>query len=91
MSGTTKIWTTIDKDLKKKLKVLSKELGFKSESDCLREAIRLGTLDLMAQRSISAGFSKSRDSILRVSNLLYKEYERMKPSELELKTRAQWK
>ena len=86
-----KIWTTVDKDLKHELKALSKELGFKSESDCLREAIRLGTQNLMAQRSMSAGFSKSRDSILRVSNLLSEEYERMKPGELELKTRAQWK
>ena len=54
LASTVKIWTTVDKNLKEELKMITKELGFKSEADCLREAIRLGTLDLKAQRSMSA-------------------------------------
>jgi len=86
-----KVWTTIDRDLKEELASLSKDMGFKGETDCLREAIRLGAENLRAQRSLSAGLSKSRDSILAVAGLLAEEYERMKPRELELKTRARWK
>jgi len=86
-----KVWTTIDRDLKEDLASLSKDMGFKSETDCLREAIRLGAENLRAQRSLSAGLSKRRDSILTVAGLLAEEYERMKPRELELKTRARWK
>ena len=88
---TVKVWTTIEKDLREELASLSREMGFKSETDCLREAIRLGAENLRAQRSISAGLSKRRDSILAASGLLAEEYERMKPRELELKTRARWK
>ena len=81
------MWTTIDKSLKDELKVLPQQLGFKSETDCVREAIRLGTENLRAQRSLSFGFTKRRDSILSSAGLLSKEYERMKPRELEMKTR----
>lgn len=85
-----KIWTTIDKKLEGELKLLSKQLGFKSETDCLREAIRLGTQDLKAQRSVSVTFPKRKDSILNSGGILAEEYDRMKPGELESKTRAQW-
>lgn len=88
---TVKVWTTIDKDLREDLASLSREMGFKSETDCLREAIRLGAENLRAQRSLSEGLSKRRDSILAVAGLLAEEYEQMKPRELELKTRARWK
>ncbi len=91
MPRTVKVWTTIDKGLKDELKDLSKELDFKSETDCLGEAIRLGTQNLRAQRSMSHSIVKRGDSILMASSLLSKEYERMKPRELELKIRNQWK
>ena len=86
-----KVWTTIDKSLKDELKDLSKETDFKSETDCLREAANLGTQNLRARRSMSPSLAKRRDSILSASSLLSREYERMKPRELELKMSAQWK
>ena len=88
---TVKVWMTIERDLREELASLSKEMGFRSETDCLRETIRLGAENLRAQRSLSAGLTKKRDSILAVAGLLAEEYERMKPRELELKTRARWK
>lgn len=88
---TVKVWTTIDKNLKDELRSLSKELGFKSETDCLREAIRLGAENLRAQRSVSLGLTKKKDSMLSVAGLLSTEYERMRPRELEVKTKAQWR
>ena len=90
MTRTVKIWTTVDKGLKEELKALSRDLGFRNETDCLREAIRLGTQNLMAQRSMSTNLRKRKDAMAQVSSLLSDEYERMKPKELELKMRAQW-
>jgi hypothetical protein len=88
---TIKVWTTIDKNLRNELKAISKEMGFRSENDCLREAIRLGAKDLQAQLSISSTLPKRKDSILSAGGLMSEEYERMKPNELELKTGAKWR
>lgn len=87
-----KVFTTIDKGLRDKLRDLSKELGFKSEADCIREVIRLGTQDLTSQqKSSSLSKKRERDSILTTGGLLSEEYDCMKLNELELKMRSRWK
>ena len=89
--STVKIWTTIDRGLKRELKLLTADLGFKSETECVREALRQGVQILEAQRSVFALVTKRKDSILQTAGLLADEYERLSKGELELKIRSQWK
>jgi hypothetical protein len=89
--ATVKIWTTIDRDLKKELRSLTADLGFKSETDCVREALRQGVQILRAQRSVFGTLSKKRDSILGNAGLLEEEYGRLRGGELELKIKSQWR
>ena len=86
-----KIWTTIDRNLKKELKSLTADLGFKSETECIREALRQGVQMLRAQRSVLGSLNKKRDSILRNAGLLSAEYARLRPGELELRIKSQWR
>ena len=86
-----KIWTTIDSGLKRDLKALTTDLGFKSETECLREALRQGTQALKAQRSVFGMLDKRKDSILQSAGLLEEEYERLSRGELELKIKSQWR
>jgi predicted peroxiredoxin len=86
-----KIWTTVDSRLKKDLKTLTKVLGFKTETECMREALRQGVQALKAQRSVFGMLEKRKDSILQSAGLLEEEYERLGTGELELKIRSQWR
>jgi hypothetical protein len=86
-----KIWTTIDAGLKRDLKALTTDLGFKTETECLREALRQGIQALKAQRSVFRLLEKRKDSILQNAGLLEEEYERLSEGELELKIRSQWR
>lgn len=86
-----KIWTTIDSGLKRDLKALTADLGFRSETECLREALRQGIQALKAQRSVLGMLDKRKDSILQSAGLLEEEYERLSRGELELKIRSQWR
>jgi len=86
-----KIWTTIDSGLKRDLKALTTDLGFKTETECLREALRQGVQALKAQRSVFRLLEKRKDSILQNAGLLEEEYERLSKGELELKIRSQWR
>lgn len=86
-----KIWTTIDSGLKRDLKALTTDLGFKSETECLREALRQGIQALKAQRSVFGMLDKRKDSILQSAGLLEEEYERLSRGELELKIKSQWR
>jgi hypothetical protein len=86
-----KIWTTIDSGLKRDLKALTADLGFKSETECLREALRQGIQALKAQRSVFGMLEKRKDSILQSAGLLEEEYERLSRGELELKIKSQWR
>ena len=88
--ATVKIWTTIDRDLKKELKSLTADLGFKSETDCVREALRQGVQILRAQRSVFGSLSKKKDSVLGNAGLLAEEYKMLRRGELELKIKSQW-
>jgi hypothetical protein len=88
---TVKIWTTIDAGLKRDLKALTTDLGFKTETECLREALRQGIQALKAQRSVFRLLEKRKDSILQNAGLLEEEYERLSEGELELKIRSQWR
>ena len=86
-----KIWTTIDSGLKRDLKALTTDLRFKSETECLREALRQGIQALKAQRSVFGMLDKRKDSILQSAGLLEEEYERLSRGELELKIKSQWR
>jgi len=86
-----KIWTTVDSGLKKDLKTLTKDLGFRTETECMREALRQGVQTLKAQKSIFGMLEKRKDSILQSAGLFEEEYERLGAGELELKIRSQWK
>jgi hypothetical protein len=86
-----KIWATIDSGLKRDLKALTTDLGFKSETECLREALRQGIQALKAQRSVFGMLDKRKDSILQSAGLLEEEYERLSRGELELKIKSQWR
>jgi len=88
---TVKVWTTIDGALKRELRSLTADLGFNSESECMREALRQGIQVLKAQRSVFAMLTKRKDSMLQTAGLLAEEYERLSKGELELKIRSQWK
>jgi hypothetical protein len=88
---TVKIWTTIDAGLKRDLRALTTDLGFKTETECLREALRQGIQALKAQRSVFRLLEKRKDSILQNAGLLEEEYERLSEGELELKIRSQWR
>jgi hypothetical protein len=87
---TVKIWTTIDRGLKRELKSLTTDLGFKSETECVREALRQGIQTLKAQRSVFGMLAKRKDSILQSAGLLEEEYAKLSRGELELKIRSQW-
>jgi hypothetical protein len=87
--ATVKIWTTIDRDLEKELRSLTADLGFKSETECVREALRQGVQILRAQKSVFRFLAKKRDSILQSAGLLEKEYEELRRGELELKIKSQ--
>lgn len=89
--ATVKIWTTIDRDLKRELRSLTGDLGFKSETDCIREALRQGVQMLRAQRSVFGTLSQRKDSILRSAGLFAEEYKRLEKGELELKIKSQWR
>ena len=82
---------TIDRSLKRELKSLTADLGFKSETECMREALRQGMQMLKAQRSVFAMLTKRKDSMLQTAGLLAEEYARLSQGELELKIRSQWK
>jgi hypothetical protein len=86
-----KIWATVDSGLKRDLKALTTDLGFKSETECLREALRQGIQALKAQRSVFGMLDKRKDSILQSAGLLEEEYERLSRGELELKIKSQWR
>jgi len=86
-----KIWTTIDYSLKKDLKALTADLGYKTETECVREALRQGVQALKAQRSVFGVLVKRKDSILQSAGLLEEEYERLSKGELELRIRSQWR
>jgi len=86
-----KIWTTIDYALKKDLKALTADLGYKTETECLREALRQGVQALKAQRSVFGMLAKRKDSILQSAGLLEEEYERLSKGELELRIKSQWR
>ena len=86
-----KIWTTIDSGLKKDLKALTMDLGFKNETECLREALRQGIQALKAQRSVFGVLDKRKDSFLQSAGLLEEEYEQLSRGELELRTKSQWR
>ena len=88
---TVKIWTTIDRGLKRELKSLTRDLGFKTETECVREALRQGIQTLKAQRSVFGMLAKRKDSILQSAGLLEEEYERLGRGELELKIKSQWR
>ena len=88
---TVKIWTTIDYSLKKDLKALTADLGYKTETECVREALRQGVQALKAQRSVFGVLVKRKDSILQSAGLLEEEYERLSKGELELRIRSQWR
>jgi len=85
-----KIWTTIDRGLKRELKSLTTDLGFKSEAECVREVLRQGIQTLKAQRSVFGMLAKRKDSILQSAGLLEEEYAKLSRGELELKIRSQW-
>jgi hypothetical protein len=89
--ATVKIWTTIDRDLKKELTSLTSDLGFKSETECVREALRQGVQILSAQRTVFGVLAKRKDSILHTAGLFEKEYERLRKGELELNIKSQWR
>jgi len=89
--ATVKVWTTIDRTLKRDLRSLTVDLGFNSESECMREALRQGIHVLKAQRSVFGMLAKKKDSILQTAGLLAEEYERLGKGELELRMRSQWK
>lgn len=89
--ATVKVWTTIDRALKRDLRSLTTDLRFNSESECMREALRQGLQILKAQRSVFAMLTKKKDSILRIAGLLAEEYERLGKGELELKIGSHWK
>jgi hypothetical protein len=89
--ATVKIWTTIDRDLKKELTSLTSDLGFKSETECVREALRQGVQILSAQRTVFGVLAKRKDSILDTAGLFEKEYERLRKGELELNIKSQWR
>jgi hypothetical protein len=89
--ATVKIWTTIDRDLKKELRSLTSDLGFKSETECVREALRQGVQILSAQRSVFGVLAKRKESILNTAGLLENEYERLRKGELELNIKSQWR
>jgi hypothetical protein len=86
-----KVWTTIDSGLKRELKALTTELGFKTETECLREALRQGIHALKAQRSVFGLLEKRKDSILHSAGLMEEEYGRLSKGELELKIKSQWR
>jgi hypothetical protein len=86
-----KIWTTIESALKKGLKALTADLGFKSETECMREALRQGIQASKAHRSVFGMPDKRKDSILQSAGLLEEEYERLSRGELELKIKSQWR
>ena len=86
-----KIWTTIDYSLKKDLKALTADLGYKTETECVREALRQGVQALKAQRSVFGVLVKRKDSILQSAGLLEEEYERLSKGELELRIKSQWR
>ena len=85
-----KIWATVDSRLRKELRVLTADLGFKSETECVREALRQGVQVLEAQRSVFGSLAKQKDSMLQSAGLFEKEYERLSRGELEAKIRSQW-
>ena len=87
---SVKVWTTIDSGLKRDLKALTVELGFRTETECLREALRQGIQALKAQRSVFR-LEKRKDSILKSAGLLEQEYDGLGRGELELKIKSQWK
>ena len=87
---TVKIWTTIDRGLKRELKSLTTDLGFKTETECVREALRQGIQTLKAQRSVFGMLAKRKDSILQSAGLLEEEYAKLNRGELELKIKSQW-
>jgi len=64
---------------------------FKSETECLRDALRQGVQALKAQRSVFGILEKRKDSILQSAGLLEEEYERLSRGELELRIRSQWR
>jgi acyl-CoA synthetase (NDP forming) len=86
-----KIWTTIDSGLKKELKALTADLGYKNETECVREALRQGVQVLKAQRSVFGMLTKKKDSILQSAGLLEEEYARLSKGELELRIKSQWR
>lgn len=88
---TVKIWTTVDSGLKRDLKALTTDLGFKSETECLREALRQGIQALKAQRSVFGMLEKRKDSILQSAGLLEEEYDRLSRGELEHRIKSQWR
>lgn len=88
--ATVKIWATVDSRLKKDLRALTADLGFKSETECVREALRQGVQVLEAQRSIFGSLAKQKNSILQSAGLLEKEYEQLRSGELEARIRSQW-
>lgn len=81
--ATVKIWATVDNRVKKELRALTADLGFKSETECVREALRQGVRVLEAKRSVFGSLAKQKDSILQSAGLLEKEYERLRRGELE--------
>jgi hypothetical protein len=89
--GRVKVWTTIDSGLKKDLKALARDLGFRTETECLREALRQGIQALKAQRSVFRMLERRKDSILQNAGLLEEEYERLSKGELELNIKSQWR
>ncbi len=89
--GTVKIWTTVDRSVKRELKTLTADLGFKTETECVREALRQGIQALKAQRSVFGTIAKRRDSILQTAGLLEEEYAQLNKGELELRIKSEWR
>lgn len=94
MARTVKVWTTISSPLRDEIRLLTRELGFGGETECLREAIRRG-VDSLRTRVIARRIQvrKTNGSIRSVHNLLSEEYEEMisKKTKLEEVTRRAWK
>jgi len=86
-----KIWTTVDQRSKKALEALTTDLGFKSETECVREALRQGIQVLKAQRSVFSTLAKRKDSMLQSAGLLEEEYAQLRKGELELKIKSEWR
>jgi len=70
---------------------LTKDLDFRNETECIREALRQGVQTLKVQRSVFDSLKKRKDSMLRSAGLLDKEYAQLGKGELELKIKSQWR